>query len=251
MAYKVGTLQRPVDDNNVEMSNAAFKPIIDAINNSGLLLLQDTVNWPDWHSWLNYYKFKDHPDRGLRVVTKYDTFERENHYFIDIFQWTDDLDIYHGDPQLKDKHSMFYKKPNEFSYLSWLYEEGSVLQIHGLNVFYIKSPDGKNRMLAATFVGGGDNNKSNAGDCYEFLNGLGASSYMIPYDNQNGQNQIVAVAYLSFANQYYTDKIYAGSRNIYYTTYNLVAGQKYRMTDMETGRSETIYYMYPHFFREV
>ena len=249
MTYKVGTLQRPVDTQNVELCNAAFKPIVDAINNSGLLVLQDTVNWPDWHLWLNYYKFKDHSDKGLRVVTKYDTFDREYHYFLDLFDWTDDLDINHGDPQLKNKHSIFWTQPNDFGTLSWLYEGGSVLQIYDLSVFYIKSPDGKNRLLAGTYVDGG--NKQHAGACYEFLNGLGTPSFMIPYQNQQGQNQIIAVAYLSFINQYYTDKIYAGSRHVMYTTYNLVAGQKYRMTDIETGRSETIYYMYPHFFREV
>lgn len=249
MAYKVGTLQRPVDTQNVELSNAAFKPIIDAINNSGLLVLQDTVNWPDWHHWLNYYKFKDHPDKGLRVVTKFDTFDKADHYFLDLFDWTDDLDIYHGDPQLKNKHSVFWIRSNDFGAISWLYEEGSVLQIYDLSVFYIKSPDGKNRLLAGTYVN--DGSKHHAGACYEFLNNLGTPSYMIPYKNQQGQNQIIAVAYLSFANQYYTDKIYAGSRAVMYTTYNLVHGQKYRMTDIETGRSETIYYMYPHFFREV
>ena len=249
MAYKVGTLQRPVDTQNVEMDNAAFKPVVDAINNSGLLVLQDTVNWPDWHLWLNYYKFKDHSDKGLRVVTKYDTFDKEHHYFLDLFDWTDDLDIYHGDPQLKNKHSVLWVQPNDFDQVSWLYEEGSVLQIYDLSVFYIKSPDGKNRLLAGTYVDGG--NKQHAGACREFLNGLGTPSYMIPYYNQQGQNQIIAVAYLSFANQYYTDKIYAGSRAVAYTTYKLVHGQKYRMTDIETSRSETIYYMYPHFFREV
>lgn len=250
MAYKVGTLQRPVDTQNVELCNAAFKPIIDAINNSGLLVLQDTVNWPDWHLWLNYYKFKDHSDKGLRVAVKYNTFDRENHYFLDVFDWTDDLDIYHGDPQLKNKHTIFWTPPNELGYISWLYEEGSVLQIFDLSVFYIKSPDGKKRLLAGTYVPGGS--KQHAGDCYEFLNNLGSTSYMIPYKNQQGQNQIIAVAYLSFANQYYTDKIYAGSRIVFgIDSYNLVTGQKYRMTDIETGRSETIYYMYPHFFREV
>lgn len=249
MAYKVGTLQRPIDSWNVKLCNAAFKPIIDAINNSKLLVLQDTVNWPDWHLWLNYYKFKDHSDKGLRVVAKYDIFDRENHYFIDTFDWTDDLDIYHGDTNLHNKHSIFWSQPSDLGEISWLYEAGSVLQIHNLNVFYIKSPDGKNRLLAGTYIAGGL--KPNAGDCREFLNGLGNSSYMIPYKNQQGQNQIIAVSYLSFANQYYTDKIYAGSRAVMYTTYNLVPGQKYRMTDIETGRSETVYYMYPHFFREV
>ena len=248
MAYKVGTLQRPVDTYNVELSNAAFKPIVDAINKSGLLVLQDTVNWPDWHVWLNYYKFKDHPDKGLRVVTKYDTYEVESHYFIDVFDWTDDLDIYHGDPQLKNKQSIFWEYPRDFGNISLLYEEGSVLQIYTLSVFYIKSPDGKNRLLAAMRSTG---NIKDARLYSEFLNGLGTPSFMIPYGNQQGQNQIIAVAYLSFANQYYTDKIYAGSRAVMYSTYNLVHGQKYRMTDIETGRSETIYYMYPHFFREV
>lgn len=245
MSYKVGTLQRPVDAQNVELSNAAFKPIIDAINNSRLLVLQDTVPIADWHYWLNYYKFKDHPDKGLRVTIKYDAFDKENHYYLDLFDWTDDLDIYHGDPQLKNKVSIFYYVPNDFGAISWLYEEGSALQIYNLNVFYIKSPDGKNQLLAGIHCTG-DLNR--AKEYTEFLNGLGQPSYMIEYRNQQGQNIIIPVAYLSFSNQYYTNKIYAGSR---WPTYIPVAGQKYRMTDIETGRSETVYYMYPHFFREV
>ena len=248
MAYKVDTLQRPVDTYNVELCNAAFKPVVDAINNSGLLLLQDTVNWPDWHLWLNYYKFKDHPGTGLRVTAKYDTFGRDSHYYMDIFEWTDDLNIYNGDIYLKNKHNIFYEYPENLDLISWLYEEGSVLQIYTLSVFYIKSPDDKNRLLAAIFSTG---NIKDARLYYEFLNGLGTPSFMIPYGNQQGQNQIIPVAYLSFANQYYTDKIYAGPRGVGAMTYNLVHGQKYRMTDIETGRSETIYYMYPHFFREV
>lgn len=249
MAYKVGTLQKPVDTRNVELCNAAFKPVVDAINNSRLLVLQDTVNVADRHYWLNYYKFKDHPNKGMRITIKFDTFATNSNYYLDVFDWTDDLNINSGVPDVKNKAQIFYCGSNDFGAISWLYEEGSALQIYSLSVFYIKSPDGKNKLLAGTYVPGG--NKKHAGDCYEFLNGLGRTSYMIPYNNQQGQNQIIAVAYLSFANQYYTDKIYAGSRAVMYTTYNLVHGQKYRMTDIETGRSETIYYMYPHFFREV
>lgn len=245
MAYKVGTLQKPVDTRNVELCNAAFKPIVDAINKSGLLVLQDTVNWPDWHLWLNYYKFKDHSDKGLRILAKYDTFDRYNHYFLESFDWTDDLDIYNGDIRLENKHSIYDIQPNDLGNISWLYEEGSVLQINGLNVFYIKSPDGKKRLLVGMYSTGEINR---AREYTEFLNGLGQPSFMVEYRNQQGQNIIIPVAYLSFSNQYYTDKIYAGSR---WPTYVPVAGQKYRMTDIETGRSETVYYMCPHFFREV
>lgn len=245
MAYKVGTLQRPVDTQNVELSNAAFKPIIDAINKSGLLLFQDTVHVADRHYWLNYYKFKDHSDKGMRITIKFDTFATHNNYYLDLFDWTDDLNIHSGVPDVKNKHQILYCTSNDFGLISWLYEEGSVLQIYDLSVFYIKSPDGKNRLLAGMYCTGDINR---AREYTEFLNGLGQPGFMIEYRNQQGQNIIIPVSYLSFSNQYYTDKIYAGSR---WPTYIPVAGQKYRMTDIETGRSETVYYMYPHFFREV
>lgn len=247
MSYKVGTLSNPIDTSNVEQSNAAFKPVVDAINNCGLLDFQATVHIVDRQYWLDYYKFKGYPNKGLRIVQSKDNFSFNANYYLEIFDWTDDLDIYDGVPNPQNMKQIFYYGPNAFNNISWLYEENSALQIYQLSVFYTKSPDNDSKqLLVATYCS--DTRWITHADTYrEFLNNLGTPSYMIPYRNSQGENNIIAVAYLSFANQYYTDKIYAGSRDQYYT---LVPGQKYRMTDIETSRSETIYYMYPHFFRE-
>ena len=246
MAYVVKSLVRPADYGNVEECNAAFAPIVTAINECGLLDFQATVNIVAVNVWVNYYKFKIHPDKGLRVVSKYDNFDRANNYYLDIFDWTEDLDIYAGDPPLRNKISIFSRAPNDFGILQCLYNPGVALNVYHLNVFYIKSvEDNSKKDLVAIYCS--DTRWINQMTQYrEFLSNLGYSS-VLDYNNASGGDQIICGTYISFSNQFYSDKVYTGTKN---GQHGLRVAQKYRMYNISDGRAEVVYYMYPVLYRE-
>lgn len=246
MAYVVTSLVRPADFGNVEECNAAFAPIVTAINECGLLDFQATVNIVAANVWVNYYKFKLHPDKGLRVVSKYDNFDRANNYYLDLFDWTEDLDIYNGDPPLRNKISIFSRGPNDFGILQCLYNPGVALNVYHLNVFYVKSvEDDSKKDLVAIYCR--DIRWINQMTQYrEFLSNLGYSS-VLHYNNASGGDQIICGTYISFSNQFYSDKVYTGTKD---GQHGLRVAQKYRMYNISDGRAEVIYYMYPVLYRE-
>lgn len=247
MAYIVKSLVRPADYGNVEECNAAFAPIVTAINECGLLDFQATVHIVDRQYWLNYYKFKLHPDKGLRVVQSKDNFDFNNNYYLDIFDWTDDLDIYNGVPEPQNKIQLFYLAPHDFGILHCLYNPGVALNVYTLNVFYIKSveDDSKKDLVALYYTG--DRRWINQMTQYrEFLSNLGYS-YVLDYNNASGGDQIICGTYISFSNQFYSDKVYTGTKA---GQHGLRVAQKYRMYNISDGRAEVIYYMYPVLYRE-
>lgn len=247
MAYIVKSLVRPADYGNVEECNAAFAPIVTAINECGLLDFQATVHIVDRQYWLNYYKFKLHPDKGLRVVQSKDNFDFNNNYYLDIFDWTDDLDIYNGVPEPQNKIQLFYLEPHDFGILHCLYNPGVALNVYTLNVFYIKSveDDSKKDLVALYYTG--DRRWINQMTQYrEFLSNLGYS-YVLDYNNASGGDQIICGTYISFSNQFYSDKVYTGTKA---GQHGLRVAQKYRMYNISDGRAEVIYYMYPVLYRE-
>lgn len=247
MAYVVKSLVRPADYGNVEECNAAFAPIVTAINECGLLDFQATVNIVAANVWLNYYKFKLHPDKGLRVVSKYDNFSRGNQYYIDLFDWTDGLDIYDGDHPLQNKQSLFFLGPNDFGILHCLYNPGVALNVYTLNVFYIKSvEDDSKKDLVALYYTGDLRWVNNMKKYREFLSNL-KYSYVLDYNNASGGDQIICGTYISFSNQYYSDKVYTGTKQ---GQHGLRVAQKYRMYNIADGRAEVVYYMYPVLYRE-
>lgn len=246
MAYVVSSLVRPADFGNVEECNAAFAPIITALNECGLLDFQATVNITDGNYWLNYYKFKLHPDKGLRVVSKYDNFTKGKMYYLDLFDWTEGLDIYNGDPPLQNKISIFAVNPNDFGIISCLYSPGIALNVYHLNVFYIKSVENDSKQdLVALYCG--DTRFLNNMQVYrEFISNLGYN-YVLDYNNASGGDQIICGTYISFSNQFYSDKVYTGTHR---GQHGLRVAQKYRMYSIPDGRAEVIYYMYPVLYRE-
>lgn len=247
MAYTVVSLVRPADFSNVEECNAAFAPIVTAINECGLLDFQATVNIVAANIWVNYYKFKLHPDKGLRVVSKYDNFNVANKYYLDLFDWTDGLDIYDGDPVLQNKISLFYFSPNDFGILHCLYSPGIALNVYSLNVFYIKSVEDESKKDLVALYYNGDGRWINEMRKYrEFLSNLGFN-YVLDYNNASGGDQIICGTYISFSNQFYSDKVYTGTR---VGTHGLKVAQKYRMYSIPDGRAEVIYYMWPVLYRE-
>ena len=247
MAYTVTSINRPADFGNVEECNAAFAPIITALNECGLLDFQATVNIVAAHVWLNYYKFKLHPDKGLRVTSKYDNFDRDNHYYIDLFDWTESLDIYDGDPPLQNKQSLFYLGPNDFGILHCLYNPGIALNVYSLNVFYVKSVEDDSKKDLVALYYNGDGRWINQMTQYrEFLSNLGYSS-VLDYNNASGGDQIICGTYISFSNQYYSDKVYTGTKA---GQHGLKVAQKYRMYNIRDGRAEVVYYMWPVLYRE-
>lgn len=247
MAYTVVSLSKPSHVTNVEECNAAFAPIITAINECGLLDFQATVNIVTHNIWLNYYKFKLHPDKGLRVVLKYDNFDVGNRYYLDLFDWTDDLDIYNGDPILQNKVSLFFIIPNDFGILNCLYNPGVALNVYTLNVFYVKSVEDESKQDIVALYYNGDIHQPNEMRQYkEFINNLGFN-YVFDYNNTSGGDQIICGTYISFSNQFYSDKVYTGTRM---GSHGLKVAQKYRMYSIPDGRAEIIYYMYPILYRE-
>lgn len=246
MAYTVVSLVRPADFGNVEECNAAFAPIVTAINECGLLDFQATVNIVAVNVWVNYYKFKLHPDKGLRVVSKYDNFDRANNYYLDLFDWTDDLDIYNGDPPLQNKISIFSRTPNDFGILQCLYNPGVALNVYHLNIFYVKSvEDDSKQDIVAIYCS--DIRWINQMRYYrEFLSNLGYN-YVLDYNNASGGDQIICGTYISFSNQFYSDKVYTGTNK---GNHGLRVAQKYRMYNISDGRAEVVYYMYPVLYRE-
>lgn len=247
MAYTVTSINRPSDYNNVEECNAAFAPIVTALNECGLLDFQATVNVVDLHVWLNYYKFKLHPDKGLRVSVKYDNTNVANRYYVDLFDWTDDLDIYNGDPVLQNKISLFFYGPNDFGRLHCLYNPGVALNVYTLNVFYVKSVDDDSKKDLVALYYTGDDRWINVMPNYrEFLSNLGYS-YVLDYNNASGGDQIICGTYISFSNQFYSDKVYTGTKM---GQHGLRVAQKYRMYNIADGRAEVVYYMYPVLYRE-
>lgn len=247
MAYVVKSLVRPADFGNVEECNAAFAPIVTAINECGLLDFQATVNIVAVNVWVNYYKFKLHPDKGLRVVSKYDNFDRANNYYLDLFDWTEGLDIYDGDPPLQNKIQLFSIGPHDFGILHCLYNPGVALNVYSLNVFYIKSVEDDSKKDLVALYYNGDGRWINMMPKYrEFLSNLGYN-YVLDYNNASGGDQIICGTYISFSNQYYSDKVYTGTKN---GQHGLRVAQKYRMYNIADGRAEVIYYMYPVLYRE-
>lgn len=247
MAYVVTSLIRPADFGNVEECNAAFAPIITALNDCGLLDFQATVNITAGNYWLNYYKFKLHPDKGLRVVSKYDNFDESNKYYLDLFDWTDGLDIYSGDPPLQNKISLFFIGPNDFAMLHCLYNPGVALNVYTLNVFYVKSVEDDSKKDLVALYYRGDNRWIDQMQQYrEFLSNLGFN-YVLDYNNASGGDQIICGTYISFSNQYYSDKVYTGTKM---GQHWLRVAQKYRMYSIPDGRAEVIYYMQPVLYRE-
>lgn len=246
MAYNITTLVKPTDISNVEECNTAFAPIITALNECGLLDFQATVNIVDKNCWLNYYKFKLHPEKGLRVVSKYDNFDVANSYYLDLFDWTDDLDIYNGNPTLQNKISIFNRGPNDFGIFSCLYNPGIALNVYTLNVFYTKSvSDDSKQDIVAIYCG--DARYPNVMTSYkDFINNLKVS-FVIDYNNSSGGDQIICGTYISFSNNYYSDRVYTGTRQ---GNHGLKVAQKYRLADIQSGRQEIIYYMYPVLYRE-
>lgn len=246
MAYVVKSLVRPADYGNVEECNAAFAPIVTAINECGLLDFQATVNIVAVNVWVNYYKFKLHPDKGLRVVSKYDNFTRANNYYLDLFDWTEDLDIYAGDPPLRNKISIFSRGPHDFGILHCLYNPGIALNVHHLNVFYVKSVEDESKQdIVAIYCR--DIRWINQMRQYgEFLSNLGYN-YVLDYNNASGGDQIICGTYISFSNQFYSDKVYTGTNK---GEHGLRVAQKYRMYNISDGRAEVVYYMYPVLYRE-
>lgn len=246
MAYVVKSLVRPADYGNVEECNAAFAPIVTAINECGLLDFQATVNIVAVNVWVNYYKFKLHPNKGLRVVSKYDNFTRANNYYLDLFDWTEGLDIYNGDPPLQNKISIFSIGPNDFGILQCLYNPGVALNVYHLNVFYVKSveDDSKQDLVALYCI---DLRMINQMRQYiEFLSNL-RCNYVLDYNNASGGDQIICGTYISFSNQFYSDKVYTGTNK---GDHGLRVAQKYRMYNISDGRAEVVYYMYPVLYRE-
>lgn len=247
MAYVVKSLVRPADYGNVEECNAAFAPIITAINECGLLDFQATVNIVAANVWVNYYKFKLHPNKGLRVVSKYDNFDRANNYYFDLFDWTEGLDIYNGDPPLQNKIQLFSFGPHDFGILHCLYNPGVALNVYTLNVFYIKSvEDDSKKDLVALYYNGDGRWINEMRQYREFLSGL-KYSYVLDYNNASGGDQIICGTYISFSNQYYSDKVYTGTKK---GQHGLRVAQKYRMYNISDGRAEVVYYMYPVLYRE-
>lgn len=249
MAYTVKTLVVPDDVSNVQKGNEAFKPLVDAVKNCGLLDFQQQVLVETNHYYLNYFKFKLHPNKGLRIVSGYQTYERDNHYCIDLFDWTDDLDIQTGDPPLTNKKSILYKTPQYFKEITFLYQENVALQVHGLNIFYVKSPDDPMKEdLVAMYQQWGDDRHLWGVDYYsEFLSGL-RFSWAIDYNNQSGRPLMICGTPISFQNNMYNDKIYTGTRS---GIHKLKNGYKYRMYNVADGSSEVMYFMYPIFYLEV
>lgn len=246
MAYTVTSLVRPADYGNVEECNAAFAPIVTAINECGLLDFQATVNIVAVNVWVNYYKFKLHPDKGLRVVSKYDNFDRANNYYLDLFDWTEGLNIYDGDPPLQNKISIFSRGPHDFGILQCLYNPGVALNVYTLNVFYVKSveDESKQDIVAIYCI---DTRFINQMRRYrEFLSNL-KFSYVLDYNNASGGDQIICGTYISFSNQFYSDKVYTGTNK---GDHGLRVAQKYRMYNISDGRAEVVYYMYPVLYRE-
>lgn len=247
MAYTVTSINRPQDYGNVEKCNAAFAPIVTAINECGLLDFQATVNIVANKYWLNYYKFKLHPDKGLRVVSKYDDFTVSNQYYLDLFDWTEDLDIYNGDPPLQNKTQLFSIEPHDFGILHCLYNPGVALNVYSLNVFYVKSVEDDSKQDIVAIIYCGDIRWINQMQHYrEFLSNL-ECSYVLDYNNASGGDQIICGTYISFSNQFYSDKVYTGTRN---GRHELRVAQKYRMYNISDGRAEVVYYMYPVLYRE-
>lgn len=247
MAYTVTSINKPQDYKNVEECNAAFAPIITAINECGLLDFQATVNIVDYNYWLNYYKFKLHPDKGLRVVSKYDNFDRANQYYLDLFDWTEGLDIYNGNPPLQNKRQLFFIGPNDFDILHCLYNPGIALNVFTLNVFYVKSvEDDSKKDLVALYYDGDWRWVNQMVKYREFLSNL-KCSYVLDYNNASGGDRIICGTYISFSNQFYSDKVYTGTKQ---GQHGLRVAQKYRMYNISDGRSEVVYYMYPVLYRE-
>lgn len=247
MAYTVTSINRPSDFGNVEECNADFAPIITAINECGLLDFQATVNIVAANVWVNYYKFKLHPEKGLRVTLKYDNFTVANKYYLDLFDWTEGLDIYNGDPPLQNKTQLFYLGPNDFGILHCLYNPGVALNVYSLNVFYVKSAeDDSKKDLVALYYNGDGRWITQMHQYREFISNLGFN-YVLDYNNASGGDQIICGTYISFSNQYYSDKVYTGTKM---GQHGLRVAQKYRMYSIPDGRAEVIYYMWPVLYRE-
>ena len=247
MAYIVKSLVKPADYGNVEECNAAFAPIVTALNECGLLDFQATVHIVDRQYWLNYYKFKLHPDKGLRVVQSKDNFDFNNKYYLDMFDWTDDLDIYNGVPEPQNKIQLFYLGPHDFGILHCLYNPGVALNVYTLNVFYIKSvEDDSKKDLVALYYNGDGRWVNEMTQYKEFLSNL-KYSYVLDYNNASGGDQIICGTYISFSNQFYSDKVYTGTKK---GQHGLRVAQKYRMYNISDGRAEVVYYMYPVLYRE-
>lgn len=249
MAYTVKTLVVPDDTSNVQKGNEAFKPLVDAVKNCGFLDFQQQVLVEEYHYYLNYFKFKLHPNKGLRIVSGYQTYERASQYYIDLFDWTDGLDVQTGDPPLPNKRSILYMPPQYFKNITFLYQENVVLQVYGLNIFYIKSPDDPTKQeLVAMYQSWGDDRSKWSTSAYsEFLSDL-RFSYAIDFNNQSGGPMMICGTPISFQNNMYNDKIYTGTRN---GGHRLKNGYKYRMYNVADGSSEVMYFMYPIFYLEV